>query len=176
MRLARISILGNAIELLAPGIPDAVGGDVPPRLVVTTLLAALLASFTCAGAAVAGSSDKVGKAQAAIGQYLQAHPEMVIDFSGVSGEYCINALKVKGGHMTHYAIDPSKTTEDVIVFVDARPLIDAGVDFSKLPRLPSKLGSMKNSQWYYLPKGGVDPHHGTKQSKRAMLVRATNIQ
>lgn len=171
MRHARKRIFENAIELPAPG-----KRHVLPRLVMTALLAGFVGSFTYAGVAVAGSGDKVAKANAVIGQYLQTHPEMVIDFSNVSGEYCINALKVQGGHMTHYAIDPSKTTEDVIVFVDAQPLIDAGVDFSKLPRLPSRLGGMKNGQWYYLPKGGVDPHHGSKQSKRAMLVRATNVQ
>lgn len=147
-----------------------------PRLVATSLLAGLVASLGNVGSAMAGSAEKVAKARATIDQYLESHPEMVIDFSKTSGEYCINALKVKGGHMTHFAIDPSKTTEDVIVFVDAQPLIDAGVDFSKLPHLPSTLGAMKNGQWYYLPKGGADPHHGTKQSKRAMLVRATDVQ
>jgi len=147
-----------------------------PRVVATSLLAGFVVFSTHVGVALGEPADKVAKTHAAIGQYLKEHPEMVIDFSGVSGEYCVNALKVKGGHMTHYAIDPSKTNEDVIVFVDAQPFIEAGMDLTKLPPLPNTLGTMKNGQWYYLRKGAPDPHHGTKQSKRAMLVRATDIQ
>ena len=145
------------------------------RFAIHVLIAGLTAFFTFANTATAGSTDKVVKAHAAIGAYLETHPKMVIDFSKVSGEYCINTWKVKGGHMAHYAIDPSKTTEDVVDFVKAQPLIDAGIDVTKLPRLPSELGVMKNRQWYFLPKGGFDPHHGKKQ-KRALIVRASNIQ
>jgi hypothetical protein len=116
------------------------------------------------------------KASQAINQYLDTHPEMVIDFSGVSGEYCINTWKVGGGHMTHYAIDPSKTTEDVIDFVPAQTFIDAGIDITKLPRLPEKLGMMQDGQWYFLPKGAVEPHHGSKGFPAALIVRATDIQ
>ena len=137
---------------------------------------AAVVSLGVANVAKAGPADNADKAHAAIGKYLENHPEMVIDFSDISGEYCVNTWKVKGGHMTHYAIDPSKTTEDVIDFVKAKPFIDAGIDVTKLPQLPGTLGAMKNGQWYYLPKGGADPHHGKKQSPRALLVRATDIQ
>ena len=116
------------------------------------------------------------KASEAINNYLDTHPEMVIDFSTVSGEYCINTWRVGGGHMTHYAIDPSKTTEDVIDFVKAQTFIDAGVDVSKLPRLPNKLGAMENGQWYFLPEGAPEPHHGSKEFPAALIVRATDIQ
>ena len=116
------------------------------------------------------------KASATIDAYLQSHPEMVIDFSKTSGEYCINTWKVGGGHMTHYATDPSKTTEDVIDFVKAQSFIDAGIDVTTLPELPSELGAMENGQWYYLPKGGAEPHHGAKEFPIALMVRATEIQ
>jgi hypothetical protein len=77
--------------------------------------------------------------------------------------------------MTHYAIDPLKNQEDVIDFVDARPLLKAGADFSKLPRLPSKLGKMKTNQWYFAPAKAYEPHHGTKFSF-PLLMRAGNVK
>ena len=146
------------------------------RIAAASLLAGFVATTVLPGAATAEPKGKIAKSHAVLGQYLQKHPEMVIDFSKVSGEYCINALKVKGGHMTHYAVDPSKTTEDIILFVDAQPFLDAGIDLSALPKLPDIVGTMKTGQWYYLAKGAPDPHHGTKQSKRAMLVRSTDVQ
>lgn len=137
---------------------------------------AVAVSLGFANVATAGSVDKAAKAHAAIGVYLETHPEMIIDLSKVSGEYCVNTWKVKGGHMTHYAIDPSKTTEDVIDFVKAKPFVVAGIDVTKLPQLPTKLGAMKNGQWYYVAKGGADPHHGWKAAPLAMIVRAAEIQ
>lgn len=170
MKRAWNRVLGTAAGHSSPAMRTA------SRIAATSLLTGLVAFGVSGGPATADSGDKVARTHAALGQYLQDHPEMVVDFSKVSGEYCINALKVKGGHMTHYAIDPSKTTEDVVLFVDAQPFLDAGIDFSTLPRLPDSLGTMKTGQWYYLPKGAPDPHHGAKRSKRAMLVRATDIQ
>lgn len=129
-----------------------------------------------ANVASAASEDKAAKAKAAISNYIDTHPEMIIDFSDVSGEYCVNTWKVKGGHMTHYAIDPSKTTEDLIDFVKAQTFIDSGIDVGKLPRMPGKLGAMKNGQWYYLPKGAAEPHHGAKEFPLALIIRATDVQ
>ena len=123
---------------------------------VTAVVLALAVSLGVASVATAHPIDKAAKAHAVIGAYIETHPEMIIDFANVSGEYCVNTWKVKGGHMTHYAIDPSKTTEDVIDFVQAQSFIEAGVDVAKFPRYPGKLGAMKNDQWYYLPKGGAE--------------------
>jgi hypothetical protein len=50
----------------------------------------------------------------------------------------------------------------ILDFVAAAPLIEAGLDVDKLPRHPGKLGSMKPNQWYYLPTGAFEPHHGRK--------------
>ena len=142
----------------------------------TAVVLAIAVSLGGANVATAGSGDKAAKAQAAISNYIETHPEMIIDFSKVSGEYCVNTWKVKGGHMTHYAIDPSKTTEDVIDFVKAQTFTDAGIDVAKLPRMPEKLGAMENDKWYYLPKGAVEPHHGSKAFPLALIIRASDIQ
>ncbi len=143
---------------------------------VTAVVLALAVSLGVASVATAHPIDKAAKAHAVIGAYIETHPEMIIDFANVSGEYCVNTWTVKGSHMTHYAIDPSKTTEDVIDFVKAQSFVDAGIDMTKLPRLPSKLGAMKNGQWYHLPKDGMEPHHGSKAFPVALIVRATDIQ
>ncbi len=146
------------------------------RFALHVLIAGLTAFLAFANTATAGSADKVAKAQAAIGAYLETHPKMVIDFSDVSGEYCVNTWKVGGGHMTHYAIDPSETTEDVIDFIKAESFMSSGIDMTALPTLPSTLGAMEGGQWYYLPKGAIEPHHGSQSFPIPLIVRATNIQ
>ncbi len=110
-----------------------------------------------------------------IARHLQAQPAMALDFSQVSGEYCFNTWKAGGGHMTHYAIDPSGTREDVIDFVIADSLIEAGVDVTTLPRFPGELGAMEPNKWYFLPAGELEPHHG-KRFPVALLIRASDIQ
>ena len=77
--------------------------------------------------------------------------------------------------MTHYATDPTKTREDVIDFVNAKSLIEAGLNPEKLPRLPTTLGSMAPNQWYFLPAGEYDPHHGRSFSY-PIIVKASNIK
>ncbi len=143
---------------------------------VTTVALALAVSLGVASAATANPADKAAKAQSVIVAYIDTHPEMIVDFADVSGEYCVNTWRVGGAHMTHYAIDPSRTAEDVIDFVQAQSFIDAGIDVTTLPQLPSELGAMENGQWYYLPKGGVEPHHGSQAFPIALMVRATDIQ
>lgn len=121
------------------------------------------------------SGDKFQNTEAVFRAYMQSHPEIVVDLSNVSGEYCINTWSVGGGHMTHYAIEPSSTKEDIVDFVKAQSFVDAGVDVTQLPSLPDKLGQMRNGQWYYLPMGGMDPHHGRK-TPVALVVRATDLR
>lgn len=123
-----------------------------------------------------GTGDVVAGELTAIANQLALKPGTAVDFTHVSGEYCYSAGVKKGGHMTHYATDPTKTQEDVIDFVNAKPLIEAGViDVEKLPRLPKTLGSMTPNQWYYLPAGEHDPHHG-RSWPFPMLVKASNIK
>jgi hypothetical protein len=119
-------------------------------------------------------SSKVQGEINAFSSYVDSHPEMVIDFSEQSGEYCMNTWKVGGGHMTHYSTDPSKSSEDVIDFVRVESFSGA-VDVDKLPRLPSELGKMEPNKWYYLPAGAYDPHHNT-EFEIPLLVRSANVQ
>ena len=77
--------------------------------------------------------------------------------------------------MTHYAIDPEKTTEDVIDFVNAASLVKSGITIKDLPKFPGKLGAMEPNQWYYLAPGENEPHHGMKFSF-PLMIRASNLE
>ncbi len=111
----------------------------------------------------------------AIATHLQAKPQMALDFSKVSGEYCLNTWKAGGAHMTHFAIDLATTQEDVIDFVKADSFTQAGVDVASLPRFPGALGAMETNKWYHLPAGEIEPHHGGPFPV-PLLIRASNIQ
>jgi len=110
-----------------------------------------------------------------IANQLSLRPDIAIDLTKVSGEYCFNAGLAAGGHMTHYAADPTRTAEDVVDFVNAEPLVRAGITVASLPRFPGGLNSMTPGQWYFLPAGELEPHHGIKFSF-PLLIRATNIK
>ena len=112
---------------------------------------------------------------AAIANQLSLRPETALDLTAVSGAYCFNTGMGEGGHMTHYAVDPTKNDEDVIDFVNAASLVKAGTNVQKLPQFPGKLGSMKANQWYYLPAGEFEPHHGMK-FPFPLMIRASNIK
>lgn len=154
------------------------------RLLLPTLLlgAATLVVFGAFSfVETAGATQKKDQASivaaevSTLANQLALRPETAIDFSKVSGEYCFDVELGKGGHMTHYAIDPLKTQEDVIDFVNAEPLIKAGLKVESLPRHPGTLGSMKPNQWYYLPAGQLEPHHGIKLPI-PLLIKAQNIK
>ena len=91
----------------------------------------------------------------AIARILRANPEMVIDHTAESGEYC---FKSGPGTMVHFAAEPDRTSEDVLYEFDASDLIAAGLDPARMKQLP-ELGRMTPGVWYFLPKGQVDPHH-----------------
>lgn len=110
-----------------------------------------------------------------ISNQLSLRPEAAIDLSSVSGEYCFQVNLEKGGHMTHYAIDPLNTREDVIDFINAEPLLNAGVVLDSIPRFPGGLGVMIPNQWYFLPAGKFEPHHGTRFSF-PILMKAVNVK
>ena len=102
----------------------------------------------------------------AIARLLRARPEMAIDRTRESGEYC---LKSSQSTMTHYAKDPAATREDIVYEFAAAPLVKAGLDPARLPPLPG-LGKMEAGQWYYLAEGQVDPHHQHKMPGPILLV------
>ena len=154
------------------------------------LMGAALAMSVLPNAVSAGSeTDKeeaarkqaalVGAEISAFANQLSLRPETAIDFSKVSGEYCFYSGSDKNSgwdkHHTHYAIDPTKTQEDVIDYVDARPLLEAGVNVEGLPRLPAELGKMIPGQWYIRLAGEHDPHHG-KGYDYPELMRASDLQ
>ncbi len=91
----------------------------------------------------------------AIARILRANPEMVIDRTAASGEYC---FKSDLGIMVHFATQPERTSEGVLYEFDASGLIAAGLDPAHMKRLP-ELGQMTPGLWYFLPKGQLDPHH-----------------
>jgi hypothetical protein len=139
----------------------------------------LIFGFALAQSAMAQDTNlqasKVAGGLGTIADYLQSHPEMMLDFTNVSGEYCLNTWKAGGAHMSHFAVDPSKTQEDVIEFVKASSMTDAGVDVTGLPRMPAELGAMEPGKWYYLPAGEFEPHHGKKLGV-PLLIRASNLE
>ena len=82
----------------------------------------LIGSFT-QGVWAGGKQEQAAVVAAeitAIANHLALRPNSTIDFSKVSGEYCLNLGLGEGAHMTHYAIDPTKTNEDVID-INGRP-------------------------------------------------------
>jgi hypothetical protein len=107
-------------------------------------------------------SSIVASALATIAHHLSLHPQAALDLSEVSGEYCFNAKIGQGGMMLHWAIDPTKTREDVVSFYNATPLIEAGLKEDMLAPYPAKLGAMEPNIWYFHPAGEHEPHHGIK--------------
>jgi len=146
------------------------------KLISGTLIGFLLflPSVVLAGEKTANQAGIVGAEISTISGHLALYPNTALDFSKVSGEYCFDTGLGGGGHMTHYAIDPTKTHEDVVDFVNANPLIEAGViETANLPKFPGSLGSMKPNQWYYLAANELEPHHG-KKFPFPLLMKADN--
>jgi hypothetical protein len=92
----------------------------------------------------------------AIARILRAKPDIAIDQTAASGEYCFNSGH---GTMVHFATQPERTPEDIVYEFDASALIAAGLDTSRMQQLPER-GQMTPGTWYFLPKGQPDPHHG----------------
>jgi hypothetical protein len=107
----------------------------------------------------------------AIARILRAKPEIAIDQTAASGEYCLNSGL---GTMVHFATQPERTQEDVIYEFDASGLITAGLDPSRLQPLPGR-GGMTPGVWHFLPKGQQDPHHGHAMANPTIAI-AVNIR
>lgn len=118
--------------------------------------------------------SKVASEIAAFAANLAARPSAVIDLSKVSGEYCMKVDIGDNGMMIHYAADPTKTKEDVITFVKAAALVEAGLDVTKLEPHSGKLNTMEPNKWYYVKKGTFEPHHGIK-FPFDVLVKSVNM-
>lgn len=107
----------------------------------------------------------------AIARILRAKPEIAIDRTATSGEYCLNSGL---GTMVHFATQPERTPEDVVYEFDASGLIAAGLNPSRLQHLPEQ-GRMTPGVWYFLPKGQQDPHHGHAMASPTIAI-AVNIK
>ncbi|HEY5992287.1 MAG TPA: hypothetical protein VIU10_06895 [Candidatus Udaeobacter sp.] len=107
----------------------------------------------------------------AIARILRAKPEIAIDQTAASGEYCFNSGL---GTMVHFATQPERTPEDVVYEFDASGLIAAGLDPSRLQQLPER-GQMTPGVWYFLPKGQQDPHHAHAMPNPTIAI-AVNIK
>src|SRR5205807_5148632 len=107
----------------------------------------------------------------AIARILRANPKVAIDQTAASGEYCLNSGL---GTMVHFATQPERTPEDVVYEFDASGLIAAGLDTSRLQRLPER-GRMTPGVWYFLPKGQQDPHHAHAMPGPTIAI-AVNIK
>jgi hypothetical protein len=141
---------------------------------VRIVLALSLGAQTARAEQVANQAAIVGGELATLANQLHLRPETALDFTKVSGEYCFDVRLGEGGHMTHYATDPTKTQEAVIDFVNAAPLLKAGVKLDSLPRFPSRVGSMTPNQWYFLPAGELEPHHGIR-FPFPLLIKANKL-
>jgi hypothetical protein len=106
-----------------------------------------------------------------IAQILRAKPQIAIDQTAASGEYCFNSGL---GTMVHFATQPERTAEDVVYEFDASGLIAAGLDPSRLQQLPER-GEMKPGVWYFLSKGQQDPHHSHAMSAPTIAI-AVNVK
>ena len=107
----------------------------------------------------------------AIARILRAKPEIAIDQTAASGEYCFNSGL---GTMVHFATQPERTPEDVIYEFDASELITAGLDPARLQQLP-ELGRMTPGVWYFLPHGQQDPHHAHAMARPTIAI-AINVK
>lgn len=107
----------------------------------------------------------------AIARILRAKPDIAIDQTAASGEYCFNSGL---GTMVHFATQPDRTQEDVVYEFDASGLIAAGLDPAHMKQLPER-GQMTPGVWYFLPKGQQDPHHGHALANPTIAI-AINIK
>jgi len=145
MRRVVLVVLTAQMSLLTGPL---LAGDKP---VVENELAALKREYTDVLALEGASKGEI----LAIARILRAHPEVAIDRTAASGEYC---FKSGLGTMVHFAVQPKRTPEGVIYEFDATGLIAAGLDPARMKQLPG-LGRMMPGVWYFLPTGQSDPHH-----------------
>ncbi len=66
---------------------------------VSTLVFSLALAQSAMAQDTNQQASKVAGELGAIANILQSHPEMVLDFTNVSGEYCMNTWKAGGAHI-----------------------------------------------------------------------------
>jgi hypothetical protein len=161
--MRRIVLIVLAAQMFFP-TARVVGGG---RSVAENELAALRREY----ADVLALQDASRREILAIARILNTNPEIAIDHTAESGEYCF-----KGGSsaMVHFAVHPERTPEDVVYVLDASGLIAAGLEPTRMRQLPG-LGQMTPGIWYFLPKGQIDPHHGHTMTGPTIAI-ALNVK
>ena len=107
----------------------------------------------------------------AIARILRGKPDVAVDQTTASGEYCFNS---GAGTMVHFATQPERTPEDVVYEFDASRLMAAGLDPARMQQLPER-GRMNPGVWYFLPKGQQDPHHAHAMPNPTIAI-AVNVK
>jgi hypothetical protein len=107
----------------------------------------------------------------AIARILRTKPEVAIDQTTASGEYCFNSGH---GTMVHFSTQPERTLEDVVYEFDASGLMAAGLDPARMQQLPER-GGMTPGVWYFLSKGQKDPHHAHAMPNPTIAI-AVNVK
>jgi hypothetical protein len=105
----------------------------------------------------------------AFARILRSNPDMVVDQTAASREYC---FKSGLGTMVHFAAEPDRTPEGVVYEFDASGLIAAGLDPTRLKQLP-ELAPNDLRVWYFLPKGKRDPHHAHALAAPTIAIAVT---
>jgi hypothetical protein len=103
----------------------------------------------------------------AFARVLRTQPAMAIDFTRLdTPQHCFNT----GGDMLHIADNPSAKIP-LAYLHPAKPLVDAGLDVTKLPVEPETSAELAGDTWYYYPASGrTEPFHG-KALGTPMVVR-----
>ncbi len=152
----------------------------PTRLLLLAAIASLAAILAAKPPEADAACDAIkklrGPAQAeilALARILALKPAMAIDFSGTSGEYCLNTGSPV---MAHFSARPETTGEDIVYFIDAAPLVTKGLRLQEFPAIDPKLGGMQPGTWYRYEGQGKEPHHGMEMSDRTWLILAVDVK
>jgi hypothetical protein len=166
----------------------------PPCVGIRAAGLAVLAVFLCAIPALACGTSGHGERTAAddpvcgeikklsgvareevlaIARILAIRPSMALDFSGTTGEYCLNTGSQV---MTHFAARPEQAPEDIIYFIDAEPLVARGLRLQDFPPLDPDPARRQPNAWYRYEGQGPEPHHGREMRDRTWLVLAVDVK
>jgi len=108
----------------------------------------------------------------AFARVLRKQPAMAIDFTQLEiPQHCFNT----GGDMLHVADNPSAKVP-LAYLHPAKPLVEAGLDVTKLPVEPETSAELEGDTWYYYPASGrTEPFHG-KALGMPMVVRTVGAK
>ena len=99
---------------------------------------------------------------------------MAIDFSKVSGEFCMLEHGTKN-NMIHFSGEPENTPEDILYFISPDEFRENGLRVKDLTPLPTELGKMEPLKWYYYDGKAKEVHHG-KKLHRDFAVMAIDVK